>query len=522
MVENAESQKILDIIRNIQNTLQNVFDTLDAILDNSESPCYKGINSEEMNVLCEKAYDILVEALQILFDMIRVFQPDNYALLVEAIARMARIYKRKVVQNIEDFINTGMNLVRPNLSLKKWNEIFVKSLELKEKIPTVDQLIEYADVIKEAEVYEVSEGVVTDGVYGYSYATLTLEDIYLYVDADTKRILDFIRMWNPKLMTKKFYIIKPRFKYVKPEKVFYLNGKPVLAIKDGKAYYPKFVHEGSGEYKVLRMQIPIERIFEETDGRIKVSAIVRTWSGAEVKYDLLEVRIKFRGKHGEVPESEFKFLKEAVRKVLEEVKDKRYRKKLSDMVAEKGSRNWMLVSIYVNGKPIDTLLDIIAKTYSKALGDPKWKQLEYFRKYRSSLILPVERAKKFEEVFGNQEVRVVPRSYAEEMYSKSRRLRSELGLVYDRKEEAIFEEDGYWWIVKGRAKTFNHVVFSEDPFTVLVLELKDKLYNYIIPSKNGQEFIIINRHHGKEGKYLFRIKLNLDEAVEFVHSIPQS
>jgi len=464
--------------------------------------------------------ELITETLRYALDYMKNYMQDSYQLFAEAIIRACEIYKKNEFRNAVVFINGGLNALGVRTGVENLSEVQKHADALKNRSALPTMLIDYVDAIKSAEIYAVTEGIVADGIYGYSYAVLTLEEIYPYVDAETKKVFDFIRMWNPNLMTKKFYIIKPRFKYNKPEKIFYLNGEPVLAIKDGKVYYPRFVHEGSGEGKVLRMYIPVERLFEETDGRIKISAIIRLWSGAEVKYDLLEINVKFRGKHGEVLESQFKFLKEVVRKVLEEVKDERYRKKLSDTVAEKGSRNWMLVSISVNGKPIDSSLDIVARSFSKALGDPKKKQLEYFRKYRSSLILPVERAKKFEEVFGNQEVRVVSRIYAEEMYSKSRRLRSELGLVYDRKDEAIPEVDGYGWIVKGRINTFNHVIFSEDPFTVLVLEFHNKVYNYVIPSKNGQEFIIINRHHGGEGKYIFRIKLNLDESIEFVHKIP--
>jgi len=470
--------------------------------------------------------EFITETLRYALEYMRTNMPDAYQLFANALIRARKMTKRNVVRNVLLFVNAGLAALGVHAPAEDLANVLAevqrRANELKSgKVPP-SMLIDYVNAIREAEVYAVTEGIVADAVYGYSYATITLEDIYPYVDADTRKILDFVRKWNPELMTKKFCIIKPRFTYEKPEKIFYLDGKPILAIKDGKVYYPKFVQEGSGDYKVLRMYVPIERVFEEVDGRIKVSAIIRLWSGAEVKYDLFEITVKFRGKHGEVPEPRFKVLKHAVRNARQEIKSRRYRKKLSDMVARKGTRNWMLVSVFVNGKPIDTSLDFFAKAYSKMLGDPKQKQAEYAKKYRSSLILQVERAKNFEEEFGNQEIRVVSRERAEKMYNESRKSRKAAGLIYDRKEKAISEADGYYWIVKHRQGYFNHVIFSEDPFTVLVLEFNDKVYNYIIPSKNGQEFVIVNRHHGEEGKYMFRVKLNLDETIEFVHRIPSS
>jgi len=477
-----------------------------------------GVNEE-----IEKIGGELAKVLQEILDLIKKYQPYNYQLLIESITKMGEIYSKEdgkliAVEDIESFINTGMNLVKRNLSLKKWNDVFWKSLELENKVPKPHKLREYEDVIKEVEIYMTTEGIVSSHVpYGYMYSELSLSDLYQFVDLETKEILDFIRDHNPNLFYKKFYIIKPRFEYEKPEKIWKVNGRIVLAKRGGRYYYPKFIEDQ------LRIRIPIERLFTEDEGAVKISGIIKLWSGSEVKYDLLEVRVKFRGKHPGLPLSEFKFLKQCVRKYLEEFGkelDPRFRDYLLNKVSRTGSRNHMFTRIWVNERLIDSKLDQVAYIYSEKLGDPEEKRKKYSLKYRGSLILPVKSDGRLADIFGHQKLSIVARDYFESLWRNRKKLKELSGMKFERKEKVIFEEGLFWYILRWKGRVLNHVVFSEDEFDVHVLGWDKYNIYFITPKKNGQKLTLINKHHGKEGYYSIRVRLNLDEVLQIIHLDP--
>jgi len=480
------------------------------------------VKTEEINKEIEEVGDKLVGLLQEIFDVIKKYQPYNYQLLIESMVRIGKIYPKKngkiYVKDIEDFINTGMNLVKRDLSLKKWNDIFWKSLKLENKVPKPHELKSYEDAIKDVEIYMTTDGIISSHIpYGYTYSELSLDDLYQFVDHETREILDFIREHNPKLYYKKFYIIKPRFNYKKPEKVWRENGKVILVKFNDRYYYPKFVGNE------LRVLIPVERLFTETEGVVKVSGIIRLWNGNGVKYDFLEIKVTFRGKHPELPVSEFKYLRQCVRNYLKEYGDElkaEFREYLINKVSKLGSRNHMFIRIRVNGKFIESKLDEIAYMYSKKLGDPKEKRKEYSRKYRGSLILPVRNGGKLNEVFGHQKISIVPRSYFKSLWRNRKKIRNINGLKFDRKEKVIYEENMYWYILRWKGRVVNHIVFSEEEFDVYVLGYDKYNIYFIVPRKNGHKFTLINKHHGKEGYYNIRLKLNENEVLQIVHVDP--
>jgi len=492
----------------------------------------------------EKIIDENDSAEEIL-DTLFVLSRTPYELLLEGAKRIERkefkkemILKRrrrKVIPYIiseDDMANAALNTVIRDLNLDNLSDIVEKSMEISFDEISFEDILKNEKVVREAEIYATTEGIISSDIpKGYRYAEFSLEDIYYYASPEEKEVLEFIRRWNPKVFYKKFYIKKPRFFYVKPEKVWYENGKPVLVLFKGKYYYPKFITvkdpKSGKKYRALRMRIPIERVFEETWGRIKISCIIRTWGGYERKVELLDIKIKFRGEHEGLPRSEYKFIRQAIRNYIKENNElnDNFKKYLREKVSRIGSRNFMLIRVRINGKLIESPLSWIAYRYSRKLGDPKDKAKEYSRYYKGSIILPIKYPEdKYELVFGNQGFRIIERREAEKYIRRKmrRQLKAAKIIKYERKEKPIYDPDSklYGIIMKWRSNAINHIVFSRDYFEAYILEFEKYTVYYILPSKNGQDFMIVNRHHGKEGLYEIHFRMGLNEALEIIHLDP--
>jgi len=370
--------------------------------------------------------------------------------------------------------------------------------------------------LKEIELYAVSDGIVSQmPAYGYKYAELYLSDLLPLADADARDAIITILRHNPRL-NGPYYVINPRKAYI---------------VKKHRWKWLKVVYDPKGKfYRVLHEQVELEKVFEK-QGEIIVNAVVHLKDGSSRTIELLHIKLYLNDKHFIVPRSVKNLYKSAVRKFLESNPDLRpnFRRKILDRLSQLGNRESLLVYVYVNGKEIESPVKEAALRASLALGDSRKGQAYYAKLYNSTLLLPLEsklnsvndeRARELIEPFGNQRFAIVPREYAEDLFSKRKKTKDLTGLRFFKKMRSGEGEEGYEYELEWFKRPLNHAVVSDYPFTVLVLGFDRHNVYYVVPSRDGQEFEVINKHHGKERKFNLRLRLKYTEALEIVHLNP--
>jgi len=380
--------------------------------------------------------------------------------------------------------------------------------------------------VKEIEIYAITEGIISSmPPVGYKYAEFYLEDLLPFIDVQEQReMIIKILKYNPKL-NGPYYIINP--------KRVYWKGIP-------RHRFKKIVYDLRKKkfYKVLVKYIPIETIFEK-EGRISIKCILHLVDGSEIKLNLLDINLYLNDQHPLKPIPVFKKIKYGIRHYVEEfVRDEKMKKKLLDWMSMLGNREALLVYVYVDQKPIKDVLARAARYASKLLGDDKKKQLYYYGLYYSAMIFPLHRRisrdnadekdifikiREFEKPFGNQRFSIIPKRAAEELFRKAKKLKKK-GLLQElkffKKLQSKEGEDGYEYILEWHRRPLNHRIISDHPFTILVLGFQTYNEYYIIPSRDGQELEIINKHHGKHKRYNARIRLKQSEALRIIHLDP--